>query len=75
MLYGMLLSSELLEAFAALGWIGHPNVSSALVVASLQKEGDALKEATKGLEELSVLVKANQAVLKNLKKNNTNLNM
>ena len=71
----MLLSSELLEAFAALGWIRHPGVSSALVVASLQKEGGALKEAVKGIKDLSVLVKVNQAVLKNLKKNNTNLNM
>ena len=35
MLYGMLLSSELLKAFATLGWIRHPGVSSALVVASL----------------------------------------
>ena len=35
MLYGMLLSSKLLEAFVALGWIRHPDISSALVVASL----------------------------------------
>ena len=33
MLYGMLLSTELLAAFAALGWIRHPDISSALVVA------------------------------------------
>ena len=45
------------------------------MVASLQKEDGALKEADKGLKELAIIVKTNQNVLKNLKKNNTNLNM
>ena len=42
MLYGMLVASELLDAFADLHWIRHPNVSSALVVAALQKDAQAV---------------------------------
>ena len=47
MIYGMLRATQLLEGFAALGWIRHPDVSSALVVASLQKEGKSVDEALK----------------------------
>ena len=35
MIHGMLRSTELLEAYAELGWIRHPDVSLALLVASL----------------------------------------
>ena len=47
MLYGMLFATELLGLFATLGWIRHPDISSALVVASLQKEGGAIKDTLK----------------------------
>ena len=45
MLYGMMRSTQMLQAYGELGWIRHPDVSSALVVAALQKEGKAVTEA------------------------------
>ena len=82
MLYGMLLSTELLAAFAALGWIRHPDISSALVVASLQKEGGAMKDALKNIGELKTQVGKNTTSIKtvdtnwkNLKSRNPNLTM
>ena len=82
MLCGMLLSTELLAAFAALGWIRHPDISSALVVASLQKEGGAMKDALKNIGELKTQVGKNTTSIKtvdtnwkNLKSRNPNLTM
>ena len=49
MFYGMMQKTCLLESYGKLGWIRHPDVSSALVIASLQKEGKVIKTAmTKG---------------------------
>ena len=45
MLYGMMRATQLLQGYGELGWIRHPDVSSALVVAALQKEGKAVSEA------------------------------
>ena len=45
MLYGMMRATQLLQGYGELGWIRHPDVSSALVVAALQKEGKAVTEA------------------------------
>ena len=45
MLYGMMRATQMLQAYGELGWIRHPDVSSALVVAALQKEGKAVSEA------------------------------
>ena len=45
MLFGMVRSTVLLQAYGKLGWIRHPDVLSALVVATLQKEGKAVTEA------------------------------
>jgi hypothetical protein len=39
MIFGMMNATVLLEGYGTLGWIRHPDVSSALVVASLQREG------------------------------------
>lgn len=50
MIYGMLKSTTLLEGYAVLGWIRHPDVSSALVLASLQKEGRAVNDNMKKLK-------------------------
>ena len=72
-LYGMLLSTELLAAFAALGWIRHPDISSALVVASLQKEGGAMKDALKSTSELKTQVGKNTTSLKTVDTNWKNL--
>ena len=45
MLFGMMRSAVLLQAYGELGWIRHPDVSLALVVAALQKEDNAVTEA------------------------------
>ena len=45
MLYGMMHATQLLQGYGELRWIRHPDVSSALVVAALQKEGKAVTEA------------------------------
>ena len=45
MLFGMMRSTVLLQAYGKLGWIRHPDVSLALVIAALQKEGKAVTEA------------------------------
>ena len=45
MLYGMMRSTQMLQAYGELGWIRHPDVSSALVVAALQKVGKAVTDA------------------------------
>ena len=52
MVYGMMQVTCLLESYGKLGWICHPDVSSALVIASLQKEGKVIETAmTKGKEK------------------------
>jgi phage tail sheath gpL-like len=81
MIYGMLRATQLLGAYADLGWIRHPDVSSALVVASLKREGKAV---TKAVEKLNIdaeqITKNKKAVekvtaeLKNLKNKNSNWN-
>ena len=51
MAYGMLRATHLLSSYMELGWIRHPDVNSALVMASLQKEGKNIRDAmgnTKG---------------------------
>ena len=45
MLFGMMRVTVLLQAYGELGWICHPDVLLALVVAALQKEGEAVMEA------------------------------
>ena len=81
MIYSMLRSTQILEGFAELGWIRHPDVSSALVVASLQKEGKSVKEAVKSTKQEVAQVKTNksnikslQTELQNLRTRNPNLN-
>ena len=44
-LFGVLKSIELLDAFAEAEWIRHPDLSSALVIAALQKDGKQVQEA------------------------------
>ena len=44
-LFGMLKSIDLLDAFSKAEWIRHPDLSSALVIAALQKDGKAVQEA------------------------------
>ena len=39
MIYGMMRATYLLESYTEMGWIRHSDVSSALVVTSLQREG------------------------------------
>ena len=42
----MIRATYLLESYTELGWIRHPNVSSALVVASLRREGRGTSTST-----------------------------
>jgi hypothetical protein len=79
-LYGMLLSLDLLDAFSDLDWIRHPDVSSALVVAALQKDGKAVQEALALLAKHVTQINTNknktyqlETELKNLKRLNPNL--
>jgi hypothetical protein len=57
MLYGMLRATQLLSGYGDLGWIRHPDVSSALVVASLQKEGTAIAAVAKSAKEANDRIK------------------
>ena len=41
--YGMVQATNLLNAYVTIGWICHLDVSSALVIASLQKEGKSIE--------------------------------
>ena len=58
MLYGMLRATQLLAGYGDLGWIRHPDVSSALVVASLQKEGTAIHRVEKMVKEAGDEIKS-----------------
>ena len=74
MLHRMILATKLLEAYGELGWIRHPDVSFALVVASLQKEGKSMKSAIERTEAKNREIERNTATLKKLKNNNPDLN-
>ena len=81
MLYGMLKATVLLEGYVAVQWIRHPDVSSSLVIASLQREGKLMDEAVKKFEEqlkklddVDKLSKKNERGLKDLYQKNPNLN-
>ena len=80
-IYRMLQATQLLEGFAVLCWIRHPDVPSALVVATLQKEGKTADEALKSFKQKKAQVMTNknqianlQAELRNLKSKNLNFN-
>ena len=82
MLYGMLLSTKLLALFTAIGWICHPDILSALVVASLQKDGSGIQEVLRQVKEMASQVSKNTKGVKdsktnwkNLKNKNLNLTM
>ena len=77
----MLLATQLLEAYSEVGWIRHPDVSSALVVASLKPEGNAVKAAIAQLGFDKELIYKNKKAIdtlaaeqRNLKAKNPNWN-
>ncbi len=79
-LYGMLLLLDLLDAFSDLDWIRHQDVSSALMVAALQKDGKAVQKALALLGKHLTQINTNknntyqlETELKNLKRLNPNL--
>ena len=81
MIYGMLLATQLLEAYSEVGWIRHPDVSSALVVASLKREGNVVKAAIAQLGMDKELIHKNKKAIdtllaehRNLKAKNPNWN-
>ncbi len=78
---GMMQATCLLEAYGKLGWIRHSDVSSALVIASLQKEGKVIKTAFVKDKEKAVQVNKNkrgweclERELKKLKEKNPSWN-
>ena len=80
MIYGMLLATDLLEEYSTLGWIWHPDISSALVMASLQREvgSPSGKVSVAENKQGTKIKKAIDALLedwKKLKQNNSSLNM
>lgn len=66
MLYGMMKASNLLSAYGELGWIRHPDVSSALVVAALQKEGKAVAAAIAKATKPNPQIALNKTAIGNL---------
>ena len=66
MIYGMLLSTQLLEGYALLGWIRHPDVSSSLVISALKKDAGQAANMAKKLEDGLKIVKANQGAIEKL---------
>ena len=82
MLYGMFVSIKLPEAYAELGWINHPYVSSAPILAFVQEEGRCMGGALKRFrEESGQVAKKKKKIdqyrrdIKHLKEKNLNLNM
>ena len=82
MLYGMMRATRMLESYGELGWIRHPDVSSALVVPALQKDGksltDSIQAQVKKLKDPQVTSNKNniaelKAELKRLKEKNPSL--
>ena len=66
MIYGMLLATQLLEGYALLGWIRHPDVSSSLVISALKKDAGQAAAMAKKLDEGLKAVKANQSAIEKL---------
>ena len=80
MLHGMFVATKMLQSYGELGWIRHPDASSALVVASLQREakiekdssGKARGDATK-IRKVEEDVKTISDQIKDLFRNNPTL--
>jgi hypothetical protein len=66
MLMGMFKATLLLEEYRKLEFVRHPYVSSALVIASMQREGKQLGEALKQLEGYFKTITNNSAALSRL---------
>ena len=89
MLFGIMRATELLDEYLKAEWVNHPSVLSAMVLASLQKDGKGksvvagtVAEHTTKLASLfnstvslKVSCKSIQEELKALKNKNPNLNM
>ena len=77
-IYGAMRATALLEGYSDLGWIRHPDVSSALVVASMQREGKGVSDAVSSLSQQIATNKSNITKLdrltKALKEKNPSLN-
>lgn len=66
MIYGMLLATQLLEGYALLGWIRHPDVSSSLVISALKKDAGHTADMAKKLEDGLKIVQANKVAIEKL---------
>jgi hypothetical protein len=81
MIFGIMKATDLLDRYSELGWIRHPDVSSALVIASLQRDGKGNKSSADKLGELATAVATNKTAwtdikeeLKQLKRKNPTWN-
>ena len=73
MLFDMMRTTVLLQAYGELGCICHPDVSSALVVAALQKEGNAVINALTKPKTKDPYVATNEMTISTLSTNLNNL--
>ena len=72
-LFGVFKAIELLDEFADMAWIRHPDLSSALVIAALQKDGKQVQEAMALLKKQSGDVSSNKVKVNKLEQELRNL--
>ena len=65
-LFGVLKAIELLDEFAEMDWIRHPDLSSALVIAALQKDGKQVQEAMALYKKQSGKISSNEVKINKL---------
>jgi hypothetical protein len=57
MIFGMMKATEMLEDYGHLEWIRHPDVSSALVISALQRDGKTVDSAVKEIRDQLASIK------------------
>ena len=73
MIYGMLLSTEMLEEDKILGWIHHLDVSDAQVMASFRRKGGRIAQVKTSIKTLETKAGATAEKFKKLKDTNPDL--
>ena len=59
MIFGIMKATELLDGYGKLEWIRHPDISSAMIIASLQRDGRGSTRITSIVTELQASIRAN----------------
>jgi hypothetical protein len=68
MIHGMMVATKMLGSYGELGWIRHPDVSSALVMAWLQRDGKNLSQDDKAqINTNKADIKSNKSDIKSVK--------